>query len=130
MSGRAATTFRAVVLVIGLALTVIGVMNGEVEAQPARLVKIGALTESWGPTPGIVGLRNGLQELGYRENEHFVIGVRFTQGDSAELPAAARELVRHGVDIIVTSEASNAAVARSEERRVGKECRSRWSPYH
>ena len=21
-------------------------------------------------------------------------------------------------------------VARSEERRVGKECRSRWSPYH
>ena len=23
-----------------------------------------------------------------------------------------------------------AYVARSEERRVGKECRSRWSPYH
>ena len=24
----------------------------------------------------------------------------------------------------------DASVARSEERRVGKECRSRWSPYH
>src|SRR3712207_9206504 len=24
----------------------------------------------------------------------------------------------------------HAVVARSEERRVGKECRSRWSPYH
>src|SRR5256885_10600967 len=24
----------------------------------------------------------------------------------------------------------NAGRARSEERRVGKECRSRWSPYH
>ena len=23
-----------------------------------------------------------------------------------------------------------AVLARSEERRVGKECRSRWSPYH
>ena len=23
-----------------------------------------------------------------------------------------------------------AAAIRSEERRVGKECRSRWSPYH
>ena len=23
-----------------------------------------------------------------------------------------------------------AALERSEERRVGKECRSRWSPYH
>src|SRR2546427_8274904 len=26
--------------------------------------------------------------------------------------------------------AVTAAVARSEERRVGEECRSRWSPYH
>ena len=25
---------------------------------------------------------------------------------------------------------SNPGSARSEERRVGKECRSRWSPYH
>ena len=24
----------------------------------------------------------------------------------------------------------NTAFTRSEERRVGKECRSRWSPYH
>src|SRR2546421_9095384 len=24
----------------------------------------------------------------------------------------------------------NASTTRSEERRVGKECRSRWSPYH
>ena len=24
----------------------------------------------------------------------------------------------------------NASAMRSEERRVGKECRSRWSPYH
>src|SRR3712207_7528420 len=26
--------------------------------------------------------------------------------------------------------ASDARFSRSEERRVGKECRSRWSPYH
>ena len=25
---------------------------------------------------------------------------------------------------------SNGSFYRSEERRVGKECRSRWSPYH
>ena len=25
---------------------------------------------------------------------------------------------------------SSKGAARSEERRVGKECRSRWSPYH
>src|SRR5260370_30581184 len=27
-------------------------------------------------------------------------------------------------------QASGAGTNRSEERRVGKECRSRWSPYH
>src|SRR5260370_38241295 len=28
------------------------------------------------------------------------------------------------------NEGAGLEVARSEERRVGKECRSRWSPYH
>src|SRR2546429_7902441 len=28
------------------------------------------------------------------------------------------------------SESHSVDAARSEERRVGKECRSRWSPYH
>ena len=31
---------------------------------------------------------------------------------------------------ISTANDSTAAMYRSEERRVGKECRSRWSPYH
>src|SRR5256886_12175606 len=30
----------------------------------------------------------------------------------------------------LTSNALKLTVRRSEERRVGKECRSRWSPYH
>ena len=28
------------------------------------------------------------------------------------------------------TEGFNIIIRRSEERRVGKECRSRWSPYH
>src|SRR5262249_57929216 len=30
----------------------------------------------------------------------------------------------------VTFHRASTALPRSEERRVGKECRSRWSPYH
>ena len=30
----------------------------------------------------------------------------------------------------VSNEECERCVRRSEERRVGKECRSRWSPYH
>lgn len=81
-------------------------------------VRIGALTQSWGPTPPIVGLRDGLLELGYRENEQFVIGVRFTQGDVAALAAAARELVQHGVDIIFASEANPAKAAQMATKRI------------
>jgi putative ABC transport system substrate-binding protein len=80
-----------------------GLAGGTGPARRAEPFRIGVLTSSWGPTPWIVGLRDGLLALGYRENEHFVIGVRFTQGDLAALPAAARELVQYGVDLIVTA---------------------------
>ena len=39
---------------------------------------------------------------------------------------AALYAARAGLDTVVLEKLS----ARSEERRVGKECRSRWSPYH
>src|SRR2546422_1465147 len=35
-----------------------------------------------------------------------------------------------GGDAQRISAGGNIALIRSEERRVGKECRSRWSPYH
>ena len=34
-----------------------------------------------------------------------------------------------GADVVIASR-KLASCERSEERRVGKECRSRWSPYH
>jgi len=42
------------------------------------------------------------------------------------------EAVAEGVRIqrLSGNEEELVALARSEERRVGKECRSRWSPYH
>ena len=47
----------------------------------------------------------------------------------------ALDLARaHMPDLILMDiqlpEVSGLEVTRSEERRVGKECRSRWSPYH
>src|SRR3712207_499648 len=35
-----------------------------------------------------------------------------------------------GVDAQSAATVTPASPSRSEERRVGKECRSRWSPYH
>ena len=39
-------------------------------------------------------------------------------------------LLSHGGHPLKMIEFINDCLMRSEERRVGKECRSRWSPYH
>src|SRR5690606_40120088 len=39
-------------------------------------------------------------------------------------------LISDASSAIPTGTPSTTSVPRSEERRVGKECRSRWSPYH
>ncbi len=95
-----------------MALLVYAVLGAGVSvAARARPFRIGALTDSWGPTPMIVGMRDGLLEFGYREREDFVLGVRFTQGDISALHAAAHKLVQDGVDLLFVSvdEAARAA---------------------
>ncbi len=87
-------------------------------AERTKPIRIGALTDSWGPTPGVVGLRDGLKERGYLENQDFVIGVRFTQGDIAALPQAARELVEQGIDILFTNNPAPAKAAQMATSRI------------
>ncbi len=81
-------------------------------------VRIGVLTPSWGPPPQVVGLRDGLQELGYSEGEQFIIGVRFTQGDITALPAVARELVKLGSDLIFAHRDSAAKAVQMATTRI------------
>src|SRR2546422_10983937 len=62
---------------------------------------------------------------------HFVIYARL----SAYLPGFQRELEKAYLAARASSGngkgvVPSALLLRSEERRVGKECRSRWSPYH
>ena len=84
--------------------------------------------------------------MGYLGNEpttgHFPVqtnlvgpGPTYTL-DRAPATAGAIEVSVQGVLQPTTSYSVSgttltmAGVTRSEERRVGKECRSRWSPYH
>ncbi len=83
-----------------------------------RPIRIGVLTESWGPPLQTIGLRDGLIELGYKENEDFVIGVRFTQGDLAALPTAADALVQYGVDLLFVSHPAAAKAAQQATTRL------------
>src|SRR5256885_17098268 len=59
----------------------------------------------------------GVGDAGLRE---------FASPDAA--PWVARKITR--VVFIAPDDTEVGVAERSEERRVGKECRSRWSPYH
>jgi len=54
--------------------------------------------------------------------------IKYLNLAGAEVPPASAE--RISIEIQVNLPAGPDEPARSEERRVGKECRSRWSPYH
>ena len=53
-------------------------------------------------------------------------------GKSIELIKVAYNYEERGKNVmtLVPSVDDRYGAERSEERRVGKECRSRWSPYH
>jgi ABC-type uncharacterized transport system substrate-binding protein len=75
------------------------------EAQPPKKIpRIGFLasTTASSELPRLDGFRRGLQELGYTEGQNITIEYRFGEGDPDRLPALAAELVRLGVDVIVT----------------------------
>src|SRR5256886_3556990 len=66
-----------------------------------------------------------------------VFGVESIRDDAEFLNTVGRRLYYWEVGELVVAVSSidavivgAAAATRSEERRVGKECRSRWSPYH
>ncbi|HMB47256.1 MAG TPA: ABC transporter substrate-binding protein [Afifellaceae bacterium] len=112
---------RSILALVGLWVTALwiaamGFNSGSSHAEQHRPIRIGALTDSWGATPHIIGLQDGLVELGYQPDRDFFLGVRFTSGSRDMLPTAARELVQAGADLlfvdsIVTAQAAQQATA-------------------
>ena len=73
--------------------------------QPAgRVYRVGFLSISFRERTlrFIEAFEQGLRSLGYRVGENVVIEYRFANGEMERLPALATDLVRLGVDIIVT----------------------------
>ena len=56
--------------------------------------------------------------------------VRFVEVKAATQRKFSREMHHQPEEMVDARKLRKLARTRSEERRVGKECRSRWSPYH
>jgi putative tryptophan/tyrosine transport system substrate-binding protein len=83
--------------------------------QPAKIRRIGIL-ETVSPSLNVKNLdalRRGLRELGYVESQNYVLEYRSADGDAGRFPALADELVRLGVDLIVTRGTPAARAAKN-----------------
>src|SRR5258708_21637249 len=58
------------------------------------------------------------------------LGWMHTSSGVDNIDEYAETVTKMGRTLVYKYGNSHEAVKRSEERRVGKECRSRWSPYH
>src|SRR5689334_25019990 len=64
----------------------------------------------------------------YKQDKFQHVLVRHEQAAVHAADAYARSTGKVGVCLVTSG--PGVTNARSEERRVGKECRSRWAPYH
>jgi len=96
--------FRSVALCSFLALAMsMGASSMEAQSRTDS-PRVGTLTSAWGPDhPAIEGMKSGLRALGFEAGRNITFDDRYTEGDVSALPAAAAELARNHVDVIVTT---------------------------
>jgi putative tryptophan/tyrosine transport system substrate-binding protein len=88
--------------------------------QPAKIHRIGIL-ETVSPAlnaRNLDALRRGLRELGYVEDRNYVLEYRSADGDAQRYPVLAGELVRLGVDLIVTRGTPAARAAKNATEKI------------
>src|SRR3712207_9284587 len=103
-------------------------------------MKIGNI--EFGPRPLFLAPMEDVTDIGFRMLcKRFGAAMVYTEFVSAEalvrnIQATVNKLTISdeerpvGIQIYGRTVEDMVEAARSEERRVGKECRSRWSPYH
>jgi putative ABC transport system substrate-binding protein len=70
--------------------------------QPETLPRVGVIIQGGAHQTGLAGLRKGLRELGVDEGRHVSLIVRETKGDLRAAGAAAAELERDGIAVIIS----------------------------
>jgi putative ABC transport system substrate-binding protein len=89
---------RELMLLLGGAMIVPRALRAQQEAMPV----IGFLGSTSRSTPFVAAFLEGLAETGHVEGQNAAIEYRWAEGRYDRLPALAAELVKRGVDVIVT----------------------------
>jgi len=103
-------TLKAALLgVVTLAVLLATVLHA---AAPARTVKVAVLTPGLSFGEVLEGFREGLSQLGYRENVNLILAVEDTKGTGPDVKAQAQALVEAKPDVLVTVGTSHTVAAK------------------
>jgi ABC-type uncharacterized transport system substrate-binding protein len=85
-----------------------------VEAQQARIPRVGYVSTSHASSPGLLvsTFRQGLRELGYIEGKNLVVEYRYAEGKDERISTLVKELVQLRVDVLVVPTGFAARAAR------------------
>jgi putative ABC transport system substrate-binding protein len=88
--------------------------------QPSKIPRIGVLISARPSTASrrIQAFQQGLRELGYVEGKNIVIEYRYAEGKLEPVPELAAELVRLGVDILITDTTNATQAAKNATRTI------------
>jgi putative ABC transport system substrate-binding protein len=91
-------------VIAGIGTTLAWPLSARAQQPAGRVYRVGyfAITSRERSLHLMKAFEEGLRSLGYRVGENVVIEYRFADGELARLPALATDLVRLGVDIIVS----------------------------
>jgi putative tryptophan/tyrosine transport system substrate-binding protein len=106
---------KAKILVYALPALILATIHVAEAQQPGKIPRIGLLLTSSQSfnAPRINAFRQGLHSLGYTEGKNIVIEYRYAEGKLDRLPDLATELVRLGVDVIVTGTVAGVLAAKN-----------------
>jgi putative ABC transport system substrate-binding protein len=114
---------KALTLLTLLVLGLLGALFASEAQLPQTMPRIGYLALSPGPSDAgsserSEALAHGLRELGYVEGQNLILEYRWSAGNVERLQAHAAELVRLGVQVIVTQGAVATQAAKDLTRSI------------
>ena len=89
-----------------------------VQAQQARVYRVGVVLQGGPYTAAVDGLRDGLRELGLEEGKQLILHVRDVKGDLKSVETVAGSLEREKVDVIYSVGTSVTLAAKRATQRV------------
>jgi putative ABC transport system substrate-binding protein len=100
-----------------LALLSLGIAVSAIAQTPPRVAIISPISEGGGATR-LAALKDGLRDNGLIEGKHYVLDVRYADGNADRFPALAQDVVQRNAAVIVVVNAASVRAAQQATKTI------------